>query len=180
MPRTRTGPGAGSGSRARGCGACAWRRFAVRPAIVPYGNGIAAAPGGRSTSIRRSASCPTTKTRIKIRSGKRVQPHPTRAQRRSDGNTRQQNGENATREPARPTCAVLCAASRRERISPAKVPVTGQAGRSCAPLDRANPPRSLAKKWLWISYPLVWVPLRTSAIPFRSKTDLAMNTLGNL
>jgi len=79
-------------------------------------------------------------------------PSP-RAQRRGDSNARPENHENATPAPSRPAGTVLSAAStRRKRIWPAKVTVTGQSKRRCALLDRAKPPRTVAQKWLWISY----------------------------
>jgi len=72
------------------------------------------------------------------------------------------------------TFSVTCAAGRgRERISPAKVTVTGQSGRRCAPLDSTKAPPTLAKKWLWIFYPFLKItsridkPCSTSMAPLR-------------
>jgi len=62
---------------------------------------------------------------------------PTRRElkRRGGAHRRPQLDENATREPARPTGAVRCAASsRRKSILPTKVTVTGRDGKLCAPL----------------------------------------------
>jgi len=74
------------------------------------------------------------------------------AQRGGEVHPRPRNRENAAREPDRRTGAVLSAATgRRKRIWPAKVPVTGQAKRRCAPVDPVNPPRTPAKSAFGIS-----------------------------
>jgi len=59
---------------------------------------------------------------------------------------------------------LLAASSRRKRIWPAKVTVTGHAGQPCAPIDRANALRTLTEKRLWISYPSMLVNLLILAL----------------
>ena len=116
-------------------------------------NGMSPRPADRATPIHRSMSCPNTKTRTKRWSGKRVRPNVRELS--AAETTRHFRKTRKTPPESRPDPLLRCyplpaAAANAFRHKNAHHRATK---RRCAPLDRANPPRTLAEKSLWISYP---------------------------